>query len=1467
MSGIRHLVAILGLPLALAADPAAGAVRYVSPTGGGGDPLDGTDWAHAYSNIQQAAADCVSEASTIYLLTGRHLLMAPVAFSNAVDLTVQGGCTGDGTNTTAGAPTIVARHPAAGSIRLLLAADSRITCSGLTLTNGFARDGASTRGFAVRLDRCRTTLTNCVLRENNSNANSDSGQYGTAIYAAGGALTLRSCSFTDNRDTEPFYQYGGAIYALACAVTSVNTRYERNLVSGNNTAAGSALALDSCTNAWVEGCLFASNAVSGLALGGVIYAAGSPGLVVTNCRFAFNGASPGRGAVFHLSGAAQSTRISSCSLSANGSPGGPEDVSVNTANRTAIDNTELVNGSRHGVYMDANGTLALTNCLIAAQPGHGVWATTGRVSLASCTVADCGGWGLTNSGGATIAAADCILWGNRSGGATTARLTMATSCAPEDHSDAGSGNITNDPLFAGGYYLSHAGLPLQPADSPCVDAGGGPAADRGLDARTTRTDGAADGGTVDMGYHYAAAFAEDLSNAALYVDAALGSDSNSGLAPGPGGALKTITEALRRAIDGSTIHVAAGRYSAGGGECFPLAPADNNIVIRGTNRAATVIDAQASGRVFTVVSRARFSLEGLTVTNGLADNARGGGLYGAGGDVTASNCCFVRNTVRSYADPGLGDAGLNICAIGGRLTLVDCDVDNGARAPGEPAYHKKGVGIYAENASVRLIGTTVRRHALAANNGAAGAGLYIAGGDAWLAGCSFHSNTFPNAASGNRGAAVYALNTAPLAISNCTFAGNGGSAGRGTVYLSGAALSARLTECAFQENGSAGWSDDVFDEGAGLLAMIHTTLSGGSGQGLAKEGAAGLVAMTNCLVAYMPRAGVAIDAGTATLANVTSAGNGGWGLTNRAGLVTVTDSVFWDNVAGGVGGTGSTAAAYTDSQEPRAGPGNASVDPLFVVGFYLSAAGLPSQSADSPIRDAGSAAAGARGLDARSTRTDGAGDDGTLDPGYHYPPVPEPGASNATLYVDAAGGSDANSGWTPAEALRTVSAALARAVDGSVINVAAGQYSAALGESFPLAPQDYNLAFVGAGRAVSVLDAGGTAPVFRASSRGRLRFEGLAFTNGYAYEALGGGLSLTGCRTTMSNCWVVGSRQASASDPGKGFGGVGAAVVGGTLTAVETDFDSGANLDGNVKQGGGLYCSGAAVALRGCGFRHNRLATSNPSLGAGAYLAGGSALVDSCRFESNSIVSTTPGGAGLYASGVAPLLITNCTFAGNGALGAGGLGGGLRLTGAGLAATVTRCTFRGNTNASLNPALAVDPSSGGAAILLSTMGSGSGAGIYKGGAAASVGITNCLVHGHAHAILVAAGTAAVVNCTLAGNGGWGVTNAGGSARVVNSIAWSNGAGGFSGCLVSHSDAPEPQAGPGNRSGDPLFEFAATNNYRLLRGSPCINAGLSDSGWMPGGTDLDGRPRLRRDGVDMGAYESDYAHLSAIIVLR
>jgi len=71
----------------------------------------------------------------------------------------------------------------------------------------------------------------------------------------------------------------------------------------------------------------------------------------------------------------------------------------------------------------------------------------------------------------------------------------------------GEGNFVADPLFASGplgdYYLSsvEAG---QEADSPCIDAGSTSASITGVSHLTTRTDGAFDADTVDIGYHYSA---------------------------------------------------------------------------------------------------------------------------------------------------------------------------------------------------------------------------------------------------------------------------------------------------------------------------------------------------------------------------------------------------------------------------------------------------------------------------------------------------------------------------------------------------------------------------------------------------------------------------------------------------------------------------------------------------------------------------------------------------------------------------------------------------------------------------------------------------------------------------------------------------------------------------------------------------------------------------------------------------
>ena len=62
-------------------------------------------------------------------------------------------------------------------------------------------------------------------------------------------------------------------------------------------------------------------------------------------------------------------------------------------------------------------------------------------------------------------------------------------------------NISHDPNFIYGYYLSHTAT-KQDVNSVCIDAGSTTAAALGLDTYTTRIDGIFDDAIVDLGYHY-----------------------------------------------------------------------------------------------------------------------------------------------------------------------------------------------------------------------------------------------------------------------------------------------------------------------------------------------------------------------------------------------------------------------------------------------------------------------------------------------------------------------------------------------------------------------------------------------------------------------------------------------------------------------------------------------------------------------------------------------------------------------------------------------------------------------------------------------------------------------------------------------------------------------------------------------------------------------------------------------------
>jgi hypothetical protein len=133
--------------------------------------------------------------------------------------------------------------------------------------------------------------------------------------------------------------------------------------------------------------------------------------------------------------------------------------------------------------------------------------------------------------------------------------------------------------------------------------------------------------------------------------------------------------------------------------------------------------------------------------------------------------------------------------------------------------------------------------------------------------------------------------------------------------------------------------------------------------------------------------------------------------------------------------------------------------------------------------------------------------------------------------------------------------------------------------------------------------------------------------------------------------------------------------------------------------------------------------------------------------------------------------------------------------------------------------------------------------------------------------------ASITNCTFSGNsGGQGgaIHNSLSSgAQVYNCILWGDSAGMgpeiYADCVVSYSDVEGGWAGTGNIDADPCFVNPAGDDYHLLAGSPCIDAGDPAYSPTPGDTDIDGEPRAMGLRVDMGADEFAAALIPVIEV--
>ena len=450
-----------------------------------------------------------------------------------------------------------------------------------------------------------------------------------------------------------------------------------------------------------------------------------------------------------------------------------------------------------------------------------------------------------------------------------------------------------------------------------------------------------------------------------------------------------------------------------------------------------------------------------------------------------------------------------------------------------------------------------------------------------------------------------------------------------------------------------------------------------------------------------------------------------------------------------------------------------------------------------------------------------------------------------------------------------------------------------------------NVQVLGAGAAVTIIDGGGTDSVVKATGGvgASTKLDGFTVTNGTASS--GGGIYLDSSSPVISNCVFDGN-----SAPGE-FGAKGGGMYNSNSsspTVTNCIFDGNSAFDG-----GGMYNDYSSPTVANCVFDGNSghrgsgmwNLYSSPAVtnctfdgnsafdGGGMYNDHSSPTVTDCTFEGNSGYI----GGGMYNNYSSSPNVTNCTFKGNSALWDGGGMYNLWYS----SPNVTNCIFDGNSatgtwfgrgggicNDSSWPTLTNcifhDNSATGK--------EGKGGGMYNDnyyGYGSWPTLTNCVFHGNSATGNDGKGggmyninsSPTVTNCVFHDNSatynGGGMYNSNGcSPDLTNCIVTSNTAGSsYSGggiywgdCLLadpyyndfwdnSPDDYGTCSPGPHDISLDPMFANPSAQDFHLMPGSPCIDAGTNDG--APSG-DMDGNPRtIDGDGdgnaiTDMGAYE-------------
>ncbi|MCY2986902.1 MAG: dockerin type I domain-containing protein [Planctomycetota bacterium] len=315
-------------------------------------------------------------------------------------------------------------------------------------------------------------------------------------------------------------------------------------------------------------------------------------------------------------------------------------------------------------------------------------------------------------------------------------------------------------------------------------------------------------------------------------------------------------------LDGATITL--------GGSALSL---DTSLTIDASALQSLTVDADGSSRVFDVTGN-HVVLDSLTILGGHSDN--GGGIYNSG-TLTVRNSTLTGNSASSSGG-GIFNAGT--------LLLTDVTVSENSSA-------SRGGGIYS-------YGTlTVANSIFSANTGSDGGAICFSGALV-LTNSVLSGNSATNAGGG-----IYSDN-ATLSVMNSTLAGNSASSGGGIFSDLGTLA---VTNSVLSGN-SAGSGGGIWNA-SGVLTVTNATISGNFvlyvGGGIGSY--SGTVSVINSMLVGNSAAdsgGGIYSSGKLSVTNSTLAGNSGGstGAITNADLLTLSNSILWQNSGDELGGSG-----------------------------------------------------------------------------------------------------------------------------------------------------------------------------------------------------------------------------------------------------------------------------------------------------------------------------------------------------------------------------------------------------------------------------------------------------------------------------------------------------------------------------------------------------------------------------------